>query len=45
MTHAGLNARFSINGVWGYSYCNWIHAHFRGHGGHYRIKYRWRLYS
>ncbi|MEL6342019.1 MAG: hypothetical protein AAFV53_02725 [Myxococcota bacterium] len=45
MNHVALNARFTINGRWGYSYSPWRYAYFSGHGGRYRVTYRWRLYN
>lgn len=45
MTHVHYNARFTINGTWGYLYSPTYRAHFYGHGGHYWLEYRWRLHN
>lgn len=45
MNHAALGARWSRNGVWGYTDSGWMDAVFSGHGGRYRVQYRWRLYA
>ncbi|MFT4976286.1 MAG: hypothetical protein ACI8S6_002182 [Myxococcota bacterium] len=45
LNHAALGGRFSINGHWGYSHSPWYNAYFSGHGGKYRVTYRWHLYS
>ena len=33
------------NGTWGNPSSGTRHAHFYGHGGHYRIDYRWQFYT
>lgn len=45
MNHVHYNGRFTINGKWGYLYSPTQHAHFSGHGGYYRLEYRWRLHN
>ena len=45
MTHVHYNARFTINGTWGYLHSPTYRAHFYGHGGHYWLEYRWRLHN
>jgi hypothetical protein len=36
-------ARWTINGKWGSVRSSLRHAHFYGHGGHYRISYYWQM--
>ena len=45
LNHGSLYGRFTINGNWGYPYSDWMYGYFTGHGGQYRMTYRWRLYS